>query len=92
MLKVLTTVKICDNIPLCFKQNISKGGLKMKLTLKGARVNKGLTQSEVANKLGITKGTLVNYEKYRTIPDINIAKKMAMLYEVSVNDLIFFAC
>ena len=61
----------------------------MKLTLKGARVNKGLTQSEVAEKLGITKGTLVNYEKYRTIPDINIAKKMATLYEVSVNDLIF---
>lgn len=61
----------------------------MKLTLKGARVNKGLTQSEVALKLGITKGTLVNYEKYRTIPDINIAKKMATLYEVSVNDLIF---
>lgn len=61
----------------------------MKLTLKGARVNVGLTQSEVAAKLGITKGTLVNYEKYRTIPDINIAKKMATLYGVSVNDIIF---
>ena len=61
----------------------------MKLTLKAARVNKGLTQADVANRLGINKGTLVNYEKYRTIPDIETAKVMASLYGVSVNDLIF---
>ena len=61
----------------------------MKLTLKAARVNKGLTQMEAANQLLINKGTLVNYEKYRTIPDIEMAKKMASLYGVSVDDLIF---
>ena len=61
----------------------------MKITLKAARVNKSLTQADVVTKLGITKGTLVNYEKYRTIPDIETAKAMAALYEVSVNDLIF---
>ncbi len=61
----------------------------MLLTLKAARVNKGLTQEVVAKKLGITKGTLVSYEKYRTIPDISIAKRMASLYGVSVECLIF---
>ena len=61
----------------------------MKITLKAARVNKGLTQTDVANQLHINKGTLVNYEKYRTIPDIETAKLMANLYGVSVNDLIF---
>lgn len=61
----------------------------MKLTLKAARVNKGLTQSEVAKRLCVNKGTLVNYEKYRTIPDIKMAKIMADLYGVSVDDLIF---
>lgn len=61
----------------------------MLLTLKAARVNKGLTQDIVAKQLGITKGTLVNYEKYRTIPDISIAKRMASLYGVSVESLIF---
>ncbi len=61
----------------------------MKLTLKAARVNKGLTQIDVANHLHINKGTLINYEKYRTIPDIETAKVMAALYGVSVNDLIF---
>lgn len=61
----------------------------MRITLKAARVNAGLTQDEVARELCISKSTIVNYEKYRTIPDIETAQKMARLYGVSVNDLIF---
>ena len=61
----------------------------MRITLKAARVNKGLTQNDVAAKLHINKGTLVNYEKFRTIPDIVTARAMAHLYGVSINDLIF---
>ena len=61
----------------------------MKISLKAARVNAGLTQSDVVRELHINKGTLINYEKYRTIPDINTAKAMAKLYRVSVDDLIF---
>ena len=61
----------------------------MKITVKAARVNAGLTQAEVCVKLGITKGTLISYEKYRTIPDIATAKAMAKLYGQSVNDIIF---
>lgn len=61
----------------------------MKITVKAARVNAGLTQAEVCAKLGINKGTLISYEKYRTIPDIAIAKAMANLYGQSVNDIIF---
>ena len=61
----------------------------MLFTLKAARVNKGLTPEVAAKDLGITKGTLVNYEKYRTIPDISMAKRMAALYGMSVESLIF---
>ena len=61
----------------------------MKITVKAARVNAGLTQAEVCAKLGINKGTLISYEKYRTIPDIAVAKAMAKLYGQSVNDIIF---
>ena len=61
----------------------------MKITMKAARVNAGLTQAEVCEKLGINKGTLINYEKYRTIPDISIAKAMASVYGLTVNDIIF---
>lgn len=61
----------------------------MKITWKAARVNAGLTQIEVIGKIGITKGTLINYEKYRTIPDINTAVALASLYGLSTDDLIF---
>ena len=61
----------------------------MRITVKAARVNAGLTQAEVCAKLGINKGTLISYEKYRTIPDIVVAKAMAKLYGQSVNDIIF---
>lgn len=61
----------------------------MKITVKAARVNAGLTQAEVCAELGINKGTLISYEKYRTIPDIGTAKAMAKLYGQSVNDIIF---
>ena len=63
--------------------------MEKKLTLKGARVNAGFTQSYVAKHLKISKNTLLNYEKYRTIPDVDIAKKLASLYGQSINDLIF---
>lgn len=62
----------------------------MAMTLKAARVNAGLTQDEAVKKLGISKSTLLNYESYRTKPDIEIAKKIAALYGVTVDDIIFF--
>lgn len=63
----------------------------MAVHLKAARVNAGLTQKEAAEKLNISKGTLANYEKYRTKPDIEMSKQMAVLYKMSVDDIIFFA-
>ena len=61
----------------------------MKIKLKTARVDAGLTLEEAAKRLGITKNTLISYEKYRTIPDIRMGKAMAALYGKSVDDLIF---
>ena len=61
----------------------------MKITLKAARVNANLTLEDAAKELGITKNTLINYEKYRTIPDMRVGKAMSSLYGTSVDDLIF---
>lgn len=63
----------------------------MAIHLKAARVNAGLTQSEAAKELNISKGTLANYEKYKTKPDIEMSKKIAELYGTTVDDIIFFA-
>ena len=62
----------------------------MAITLKAARVNAGLTQKEAANALGISKGTLASYEMYRTKPDIEKSKRIAALYNLTVDDIIFF--
>lgn len=62
----------------------------MTISMKAARVNKGLTQEEAAHKLGITKNTLLNYEKGRTAPDIDIFKRIVKLYGCTVDDIIFF--
>ena len=35
----------------------------MPITLKSARVNKGLTQAQAAKEIGITVDTLSNYER-----------------------------
>ena len=63
----------------------------MKLTLKGARVNAGLTQDEVAKYIKKSKTTVVSYEKGRTSPDIETGKLLAKLYGVCVEDLIFLS-
>ena len=61
----------------------------MAISLKAARTNAELTQGEAAKALKISKGTLVNYEKYRTKPDIEMAQNIASLYNMNVDDIIF---
>lgn len=61
----------------------------MKITLKAARVNKGLTQADVAKKVRKSKNTIVNYENGKSTPDIETGKALAALYGVSIDDLIF---
>lgn len=61
----------------------------MAITIKAARVNKGLTQVEAAKELGVSKDSLWNYENGRSYPDIRIVKKMVELYGISYDNLIF---
>lgn len=61
----------------------------MKITLRAARVNVGLTQDEVAREVKKSKNTIVSYEKGRSTPDIETGKALARLYGVSVDDIIF---
>lgn len=63
----------------------------MAITMKAARVNAGLTQTQAAKALEISKNTLVNYETGKTIPRADVARKMAALYGLAVSDIIFFA-
>lgn len=61
----------------------------MAITLKSARVNKGLTQVKAAELIGITVDTLSNYERGKSFPDVPVIQKIEEVYEVSYSDLIF---
>jgi transcriptional regulator with XRE-family HTH domain len=61
----------------------------MAITLKAARVNKGLTQIQAAELLGVSRDTLWNYENGRTYPDVPVIKKIEEIYGISYNDIVF---
>lgn len=50
--------------------------------LKQARKNKGLTQSEVAEKLGVTFQAISNYERGTNSVDNDTLEKLCSLYEI----------
>lgn len=55
-----------------------------------ARKKKGLSQEEVAEKLGISRQTVSKWETDETLPDICQSKRLAMLYGVSLDELVEF--
>lgn len=56
--------------------------------LKQARTRKRLTQSQVAEKLGIDFTTISKYENDRSQPDYDTLLRLAALYDVSVDWLL----
>ena len=61
----------------------------MAITLRSARVNKGLTQVKAAELIGITPDTLSNYERGKSYTDVPIIQRMEQVYGVSYSELIF---
>lgn len=55
-----------------------------------ARKKSGLSQEDVAEKLGVSRQTVSKWETNETVPDIRQSKKMAVLYNVSLDELIAF--
>ena len=52
------------------------------------RKQAGLTQAQLASKLGYSDKTVSKWEREEGVPDIYILKEIADLYGVTVNDLI----
>ena len=55
-----------------------------------ARKKCGLSQEDVAEKLGVSRQTISKWETDETTPDIRQSKKMAVLYNISLDELIDF--
>lgn len=61
----------------------------LQITLESARVNKRLTQEEASKLLGVSIGTLRNWEKGITYPDQPQIEKICEVYELSYDNIIF---
>ena len=61
-----------------------------KISLKAARVNKGFTQKEAANMLGVSNKTLWMWENNMSIPKADKIDAICDLYGVQYDNIIFF--
>lgn len=55
-----------------------------------ARKKCGLSQEQVAEKLGVSRQTISKWETDETLPDIRQSKRLALLYRLSLDELIDF--
>ena len=62
--------------------------MELKQKLAKFRIEAGLSQSDVAEKLGITRQAYNHYETGRRTPDLETATKLAKIYNVSIDFLV----
>lgn len=57
--------------------------------IKFFREKKNITQSELADKLSVTRQAVSNWENGKTEPDIEMLNKIASVLEISIEELIY---
>ncbi|WP_267201603.1 helix-turn-helix transcriptional regulator [Limosilactobacillus kribbianus] len=61
----------------------------MKRELRGLRVGAGMTQQELADKLGVTHISVSRWETGKSIPSPKYIKEMADMFGVDGKDIFF---
>ena len=56
--------------------------------IKELRISKGLKQSDLANLLHVAQTTISNWENDRTEPDFESLKRMADIFNCSIDELL----
>lgn len=59
----------------------------MQLTLEALRVNRGMTQQDVADRLGISRYTVMKWENGLNKPKDIAIYALAKLYEVDIGEI-----
>ncbi|MBU1117549.1 helix-turn-helix transcriptional regulator [Patescibacteria group bacterium] len=62
----------------------------MKNKLKIHRVAENLTQEELADKLGVSRQTIIAIESNRYLPSITLAFKIALFFKVNIEDIFIY--
>lgn len=63
----------------------TKEGGQMKITLKAARVNAGLTQEQVVAETGISRSTLHRWENGKGSPRLLDLQRLCELYGIAID-------
>lgn len=58
-------------------------------TLKQLRLDRGLTQEEVAEQLNVTRQAVSSYESGRTQPNLDMLQQLADIYDTELMDIIY---
>ena len=61
----------------------------MRVTIKAARVNKNLTQTEFANAIGVNVRTVQSWESGASAPRADKMPEICEVLECQINDIIF---
>ena len=64
-----------------------QGGGKVQVNVRKVRKKRGLTQEELARKVGVSRQTIVNVEQGRYKPSILLALKIAKVLDTDVETL-----
>lgn len=59
------------------------------ISLRAARVNANKKIDEVANYIGVSRRTIINWESGVTVPDYDKAIKMADFYQIDLSHIFF---
>lgn len=63
---------------------------EFELSLAALRVNKNLTQEEMAKEVGVKKGTWQNWETGKTFPNVPEIKKIETFFGVKYENINFY--
>ena len=61
--------------------------MDLQISLEAARVNAKLTQAEAAEKIGVSRQTIINWEKGKVIPRIPEMKMLSLVYNIPQDNI-----
>lgn len=65
--------------------------MSIKITMAAARVNAGLTQKELAAICGVSETTIINWERGKSVPKIDMLPVLEAAYCIPI-DCVRFPC
>lgn len=55
--------------------------------IKVLRAERNWTQADLAYKVGISRQTVISIEKYKYVPSLELAFKIAEVFEIPINEV-----